>query len=523
MALGGSSARATRLWILLTVVLNVVIALVLAGGLVWLAGRPGLRQRVDLTLYEENTLDENARSVLDNLPAPVEVDVFFRPFERPLDAIGAQVQGRMYEILVQAAEQAPGKVRITNHPFQPAGEEYAELVANMRRLGISDLNCFVISQGERRTAVSLLGDVAEVDLGVPSRREGAYRPPSLLEFRGQEALVEGILRVTQGERPLLLFSTGQGERAIFESGEARLGRLHTTLAADGFRIENWDPREDGAIPEECAVLAIVGPEEPFTPEAAGWIADYVRGGGSVIAAPGLRLGGGAGSVPDILAKLGVLVQPGVVCQPVINAAGLPVQGVEDCAQVLVRASGMRAKHPVTGPLRRGDRRVLVPWARALQRGEPPAGAVLIELLRSSEYTWEDFPNAQGEFEYRWDQGREREGPFTVAMSLGFEPLDSAPIVPGTNSERRECRVLAIGSPEVFVDGVFDTNRDFLLNAFNWASEREFRVAISPRRVDDRRLAVGQDRSLFWLGLVSIWGLPLVCVAFALLAAWRRMR
>jgi hypothetical protein len=527
MALGAQvkapSARIVRLRILITVCLNLVIALVLTGGLVWLAGRPGLRHRVDLTINQENTLDENARAIIDQLPGPVEIDVFFRPFGPPLEAIGAQIQGRMFEILILAEEYAPDKIKLTNHPYAPPGAGGAELMAEMQRLGISESNLFVVSYGDRRVAMKLLGEVAEIDLGNPTRRQGAYRPPSLVSFTGLQSLVKGLLRVTQGEKPLILFTSGQGERAIFESEDRDLGKLHTALVADGFRVEKWDPSEDGAIPEECAGLAIIGPEEPFSVEATGWIAEYVRGGGSIIAAPGLRLTGGQGSVTDILSRLGIIVQPGIICQPVINAAGMPVFESPKCAEVILRSDGMRTTHPITEPLRRGDRRVRLIFSHGLERGTPPREGILLDILRTTEYTWEEFPNEDGSFGWRWDQGREREGPFTVAMTSTFPPTVMGPVIPGTNSLQRECRVLALGTPEAFVNALFDVNRDFLINSFNWASEREFRVSVSPRKLDDRRIAVGQDRTLFYLNLIAIWGLPLLCLGLGGLAAWRRRR
>lgn len=523
MALKLMGARQARWQIMLTVVLNVIIALVLCAGLVWLAGRPGLHRRIDLTVNQENTLDANARRIIDNLPGPIEIDVFFRPFGKPIEQVGARIQGQMFEILVLAEEYAPDKIKLTNHPFRPPGDGGAELLAEMQQLRVSESNLFVISYGERRVAMKLLGEVAEVDLGNPSSRQGAYRPPSLVSFTGIESLVKGILRVTQGEKPLVLFSTGHGERAIFESGDRDMGRLHSALVADGFRVETWDPKEDGAIPEECAVLTIVGSEEPFSEETAGWIAEYVRAGGSIVAAPGLKLSGGAGSVSDILSKLGILVQPGLVCQPVINAAGLPAFESPKCAEVQVRAAGMRTTHPITEALRRGDRRVSMVFSHALERATPPQGGILLDILRTSEYTWEEFPDPGGQFSWRWDQGREREGPFTLAMTSTFPPKEMGPIVPGTNSEARECRVLGVGTPEAFGNVFFDINRDFLLNAFNWASEREFRVSVSPRKLDDRRLPVGEDRSLFYLNLIAIWGLPSLCLLLAGFAAWRRRR
>jgi hypothetical protein len=521
MALKGGTLR--RAGILLTVLLNAILAIVAAGALVWLAGRPGLRQRIDLTVNQENTLDENARAVIDNLPEPARIDVFFRPQAPPLDQLVAEVQGRMFELLVLAEEHAPDRIELVHHPYRPPGAGGAELLAEMRELGVQEFNVFVVSSGGRRAQVHLLGDVAEVDLGNPSPDRGQYRPPSLVEFRGLESLVEALLRVTQGERPLALFSTGHGERAIFEDGDRNLGRLHTALLEDGFRVETWDPQEDGAVPEGAALLAIVGPEEPFSEEATGWIADYVRRGGSLVAAPGLFPVGGPTSIEGMLAALGVVTQPGFVCRPVINAAGMPVYGDPRSAEVLVRAAGMQPRHPVTGPLRQGDRRVRLTFTHAFERGTPPQGGVLRELLRTDEYTWLEFPDESGQHDWAWNREREREGPFTLAMACVFPPAEVGPVPLDAASQVRECRVLALGSPEGFASALFDTNRDLLLNAFNWAASREFRVSVSPRVLDQRRIDVTQDRTLFRLSVICLGVLPLLCLGLAALAAWRRKR
>jgi hypothetical protein len=82
-------------------------------------------------------------------------------------------------------------------------------------------------------------------------------------------------------------------------------------------------------------------------------------------------------------------------------------------------------------------------------------------------------------------------------------------------------VLAIASPEVFGSALFDTNRDFLVNAFNWAASREFRVSITPRTADDTRIDIGSDRSLFYISLFCIALLPLGFAALGLVVFLRR--
>lgn len=510
-----------RLGTWITVILNTVLALALTLGVSWLAGRPGVRVRKDLTVNEANTLDENARHVIDNLQEKIEIDVFFRPFMAPMDRLGAELHQRMFDILILAEDYAPDKIKLTNHPYAAPGAGGADLMEEMRRLGVSESNLFVVSNGNRRVAMTLLGEVAEVDLGNPSRKQGAYRPPSLLSFRGVETLIKGILRVTQGEKPLALFVQGHGEPAIFDLEDGDMGRLHTALVEDGFRVDTWDPSESGPIPSDCDVLALVGGDVPISNQGSQWIQEYVHGGGSLIAAPGDFARPDETSVTGLLKKMGIEVVGGFVARPVTNAAGISVTGQDRVAEIMIRSGGMRANHPVTEVLRRVDRRAYMPYTAALDRGKAPRKGVLLDLLRTDEHCWLELFGEGQQPNYRPDPGKEPNGPFSVAMTSVFEPESMGPIPVGENSTVEECRVLAYGTPLVFVNAFFDVNRDLLVNSFNWAANREFRVSVSPIQVDDRRIDITQEGTLSYVNLVAVILLPLLCLAMAGLNAWRR--
>ncbi len=519
-----STGTVFRLRTLALVLFNVALALGITLGLIWLAGRPGVRQRLDLTADGGNTLDLELTQILDRLPGEIRLDSFFRPFDPPLQQVGGQIQEEMFRILLLAKEYRPGLVEFRDHPYATPGAGGEELLATMRSFGLNESNTVVVSTEDRKAVFKLLGDVAEIDLGNPISHQGQYRPPELRSFVGQEALAKAILKATQGERPLAIFSQGRGEREIFSDDDRAMGRLHTALVDDGFRVETWDPEEDGEVPEGCAVLAIVGAEEPFSDEALGWIAEYVRGGGSMIAAPGLEFSSGQGSVADLLTHFGILTSPGIVCRPIIGADGLAKLEDPRVAGVVIRADGMLARHPITEPLRQGGRRVRIALTRSFERGRPPTGGSLLDLLRADELCWEEVPDARGNYNYMPDQGRERGGPFSVAMTSVFPPTEVGPAPPpGTNPLRPECRALALGSSDLFASAVFDSNRDFLLNAFNWAASREFRVSITPQARTVRRLDLGVDRTLFHLGLIAGWTLPLLCFALVVLTWLRRRR
>ncbi len=520
-----STGTGTRLGIAAVVTLNLALAMGVAGGVTWLAARPGLRLRVDLTAAGENTLDVNARAVLDGVQGddPILIDVFLRPLPAPLDQISARAQQRLAGLLRLAHEHRPELVEVAHHALAgPTG--VSETEARMRELGISEVDVVVVSRGDRKEVLRFLGDVAEIDIGRPANMPGGFEPPSLISFRGEEALVKAILKVTQGERPHAYFSWGHGERNVYGEDPRDLGLLEHALRQDGFIVKRWVSEEQGAVPSDCAVLALIAPEEPLSAHEIGLVRDHVDRGGSLIAVPGHRLIAGEGTVSELLEGYGVRVGEGVVSRPYVGAGGSPVYGIPECAEVVVRAAGMAARHPITASLRRADRRVRIVFSRPLERASKPTGGILLDLLSASEFTWADLPDEDGVHRWNWDEEREAEGPFSLAMTSRFPPPLPGPAPPvGTMEQRPESRVLALGAPDLFANALFDTNRDFLLNAFNWAASREYRVSITPRDPDLRRLELGAGRGLFALTMCAVVALPLVCLLLGLGVAWKRRR
>ena len=51
--------------------------------------------RLDLSASGRNTLDDTILDLIENLPEPVTIDVFFRPLPRPYDGVSLQAQQRM--------------------------------------------------------------------------------------------------------------------------------------------------------------------------------------------------------------------------------------------------------------------------------------------------------------------------------------------------------------------------------------------------------------------------------------------
>jgi hypothetical protein len=226
-----------------------------------------------------------------------------------------------------------------------------------------------------------------------------------------------------------------------------------------------------------------------------------------------------------LQRYGIRVSmAGLIARPVPQAAGPPIQGIIECARIFVWGDGMRPS-AITDPLRRADRRVQIPNTRSLERGDVPRGGTLLDLLVSFDDTWRDLPDPKNPSSYHflYDATEER-GPFVLAMQEVFPP--SRPPHDGAASQtgvRPECRIVCLGSGDALCNAVFDENRELLLNAFNWAASREFRVAISVKNPQVRRLDITSGSALSVVNGVAVFLLPGLCLVLGVWTAIKRRR
>ncbi len=517
------TGRRTRLWIATRVGLNLLLALALAIGFTWLADRPGLHHRFDLTSAGANTLHQRTNELIERLPAPVEIDVFFRPERQPLTAVVGEAQQRMFDVLLLAAEKRPDLITLNNHDLLAATGADSSVVARMEELDINTINVVVLSVGERRTVLPVLGVIADIEIGFPSQDQREAREPRLAAFRGEEAFVEGLLKITQTEKPLVLFGYGHGEPDLYGEGQHEFEDLRRALESDGFHVQRWDSENDGGISKDCALLALLAPDQPLTPQELEQVQHFVASGGRLITALGSVAAEEAGSLRQLNSRYGVAVDEGIVCRPIMDSAdGSLTVGTAEGGQLRISSDYMSSRHPITQPLHKGGRAVRIGYAAALERSEVPPGAVQTQLLTTpGEWTWLDKATDGSVGNWTPDED-ERSGPFVLALSTRFPPTEAEiGRIEGVQRERPESRVVALASPTLLSNGLFGTNRDFALNLFNWCASREFRVNISARDPELRIMAIGEDRSLFHVHLVCSIGLPLFCLLFGVIVAFKR--
>ncbi len=500
--------------------LQVGAAALLAGAaallVTWLAERPGLRVRADWTATRDNTLGPASHAVIAKLRSDVTIDAFLTPLQGPLGAIGYEAQERTLRLLVLLREASAGRIAFRQHDLaSQIGIDTAR--ARLQELALRQVDpggIVVVSMDKRQAVLHVHGDLADIDPGDPRGEQGVPRPARLVSFRAEEALVSALLKVSLGDSQKVLFTVGHGERDLDDTGLGGISDLRRSLEGDGFTVDRWSGETGagagvGRIPDACAVLAIIGPEQPFTEAEADAIRPAVEGDRTL---------------PALLVPWGIrIATEGIVAEPRATL-GQPIFGIPQCGEIRIGSDGLSAMSPVTESLKRAERYVETPYAMSLERTTPPTGGGVLTILSSEGSAWRDVPNPPTPAGHDWKPApTEARGPFAVAMTAVFRPPRIASVRRiGAGDAQPETRILAIGSAGAFANASHEVNRDLLLDGFDWAVAREYRVHVEPKSRASRRLDVASGSALAQIHLWTVIVLPGACLALGIFT-WRRRR
>jgi hypothetical protein len=488
--------------------------------------RSWARLRLDWTRGNENTLEPAALEVLAQLPDEVTIDVFFRAERYPLEDLAIRAQERVRRLLYVIRDASGGRVRLVNHDLS-AGRLEERSQSRLAELGAREVEpggLLGLSAGRRRALVKLRGDIADFDEGDPQGLQGVPRPPALVSFRGEEALVNALLRVARSDSPRVCFTTGHGEFDLQSAEISGLTELGAALEADGFQVQSWDAEKTPELPEDCRVLASIGPVQPFTERELSVMKRFVERGGRFLCAPSPAALPEQNSLATLLAPWGLKIVPrGLVCRPRIDVTGQPQYGSRDCAEQVIDQTGL-SRHPVVEPLRRSGRRVSILNAHAFEIGRGPAGGTVTAVLRSADGSWLDLPlegRPVGDWKPSADEDR---GPFVLAAALEFPPqLGAGTPLRTAEDQRPFARVFAFGASPSLVNANLQFDRDLVLNAFNWAASRDWRVSVSSKKPEERRLDLQDESKVASANFWIVIALPLSSLLLGLFTAWRRRR
>lgn len=278
----------------------------------------------------------------------------------------------------------------------------------------------------------------------------------------------------------VLFTAGHGEPSIDDFGPFGLGDAARALRQDGYRVGTHFSLTS-SVPDDCAVLAIIGARTRFSAVELRDIGLFVSQGGRLLVADGVEPDSGVG---PILERLGI-----------VEAAADGISGgTTDGSDVVVQEFG---DHAVSSPLRGAA----VIFASSAVRFKVPS------LQEPASHGFSIAPLcAAGS-----------SSSFAVAAEKGAMLKSDLAI--------RPARIVAIGDPSFVMNRTLtsraNANRDFFLNSVAWLAGLDVSGAVG---VADNVLSLRMDRTgRIRFAAYSSVVLPMAVVLFAGYAIHRRRR
>ncbi|HLK10352.1 MAG TPA: GldG family protein [Candidatus Binatia bacterium] len=416
--------------------------------------------RLDLTPDARHTLSDQARRVLDALPADVRVIAFLRT-EDPRNL-------RIEDLLRQVTARTPRvHVEVVDVNRSPA---------LARQYGVDSYGALVVeSDGRRRV----------------------FSSPS------EEVFLAALLQVTRQQRKTIGWLVGHGE-----GDPAGTDRHHGySTARRLLEQEYYDVRPVSLIgdevPPETAVLVIAGPKRDPLPEELAALDRYLQRPGQALVLLD------AARTPELARFLRrYWVDPGddVVVDPAQRLYG----GEYLTIQIPIE----RGDHPILEPLAAPPLFSLTRSVAVLP-GEP--GAMMgLAFLRSSAESWATRdPEAMRTGMARFVPGRDRRGPISVGVEVAFR------VVTPPGAPPAQGRMVVYGNAE-FADNFFIEllgNKDLFVNSVDWLAREPQAISHRPFALEPGRqqlfVSAEDTTAAFWgtavvePGLFALVGIALV--------------
>ncbi|MCX7599182.1 MAG: GldG family protein, partial [Armatimonadetes bacterium] len=136
----------------------------------------------------------------------------------------------------------------------------------------------------------------------------------------EEQITSAILALTKGEKTKVYFLSGHGERRLDGYGEDGIADFKRSLENQQYEVKELVllKEKEPKVPADCAVLCIIGPQQPLLKKEIDAINKYLGQGGKALIcleippAPNLK---------EIIASHGVTPLEGVVFDPTYNFLG----------------------------------------------------------------------------------------------------------------------------------------------------------------------------------------------------------
>jgi len=306
----------------------------------------------------------------------------------------------------------------------------------------------------------------------------------------EEGITGAFLKDLKGVRKVC-FVSGSQEHALDDTESTGLSQFKTLLERDNYQAQSTTLIDKTAVPADCNVLVIAGPQADYTQNEVTAVKNYVEGGGRVLFLldPPLDFGhehiAQNTGLTDLLASWGVTEDKDLVLEE------NPMGQLFGFGPEIPLVSSYESQ-PIVNDLKNSF--TGFPVARSIEVKN--AGKSTVDKLFSTSNRAIATTNLTTN-EVNPADPSNKKGPFVLGAAGSYDT--GKPSNPG--------RFVVVGSSGFLTNGMigFQSNRDLALNTVNWLSSDEDLISIRPKEPEDRRLNVSQRQMniFFYFVLIAI--------------------
>lgn len=315
----------------------------------------------------------------------------------------------------------------------------------------------------------------------------------------EESLTNTLQQLLRSGKKHLVFLSGHGERQPQGQANHDYGSFTRHLHNKGIRTSVLKLSDTPEIPADTAALVIAGPQLDYLPGEVELLRKYLRDGGNLLWLhdPGKLYG-----LRPLLRDLGLAFVDGTIVDP-----STQLLGINDPTFAVV-ADYSNSDHPITRNFRF---MTLFPRSAGIRIAEQ-AGYEVTPFLQTVPRSWSEAGPLDGVINY--DQNRDTAGPLQIGVALSRELDDQ--------SGRQ--RIVVLGDGDFLSTAYLGNqgNQDLGHNIINWLSHDDAFIDIPARVAPDIDLKLDATT---WsvLGLLFLFGLPLVLLGYGLYIWWQRRK
>jgi hypothetical protein len=356
-----------------------------------------------------------------------------------------------------------------------------------RDYGVKMYNTVVVEAEGRRTQIENTVDLRQMAYAVERVLQRRTQTVCFITGHG-EHYAPGHVHYTHVET---LGGDQPGRSDVLEAPPDGLDRLKLAIETIGYSDRAIEPATSPAIPEDCAVVADLGPISAYAPAEVQTMRDYLLRGGHLLLAYDPRFSV-APELASLLKEVGLAVESGVVVDP-LNHYGT------DQEQAAVP---YYPPHPITEEVAL----TVFPGARPIRLLGPVGGLTAAELVATSKDSYVRPLDLS-------DHTAGAPGPRLLAAAVqGTWP----------GAGRAPFRLVLIGSASFAANAFFPyaSNGDLAVSIIRWLAEDTATPLLKPEAysLPEMRLTHRQMQVTFLLVEVV---LPLCVMLFGAAVWWRR--